>query len=371
MSGRTIGPALLALGDGTAHQGCIRVEGERIVALEDGPQFLDFELPFGSTITPGLIDLHVNGVADQSFARAPGEAVKALSTVGPRYGLTAFVPSLMTGPWEQTLAAAVELYKCMSWPTAGARALGVHFEGPFLNPEYARAHPKEHIVPPSPSLIEALLAAWSTGVCRVTMAPELEDAPRAAAELRRHGVVLAAGHSAGSYAAGEAAIEQGYFILTHAFNAMPALHHRGSTLALAYLLDPTAFCEAIADGVHISFEMLALLYRLKGVNLVLTTDAMPMAEGRVERGGVVRDRTGTIVGSVLTLDEAVRNLMAATGIMLAEAVVCATWAPARAIGLDSEMGMLREGARADLAVWDRRNRISHTFVGGELVYQND
>jgi len=369
--GRTIGPALLAVGDGTAHQGCIRIEGERIVALEDGPQHLDYELPFGSTVTPGLIDLHVNGVADQSFAIAPAEAVKAVSRVGPKYGVTAFLPSLITGAWEHMLAAAIELYKCMSWPTTGARSLGVHFEGPFLNIEYARSHPKEFIVSPTPALIEGLLAAWSTGVCRVTMAPELDDAPRAAAELRRRGVVLAAGHTSGSYAAGEDAIARGYYILTHAFNAMPPLHHRSSSIALAYLLDPAAFCEAIADGIHVSFEMLALLFRLKGVNLVLTTDAMPLVDGRVEQGGVVRDRAGTIVGSVLTLDAAVRNLMEATGIMLAEAVVCATWAPARAIGLDAEMGMLREGLRADFAVWDRRNQISHTFVGGQLVYKND
>jgi N-acetylglucosamine-6-phosphate deacetylase len=104
---------------------------------------------------------------------------------------------------------------------------------------------------------------------------------------------------------------------------------------------------------------------------VLVTDAMPLIEGIVEEGGVARDRDGTIAGSVLTLDQAVRNVMAATGITLAEAVACATWAPARAIGVDDEIGCLREGLRADLAVWDRHNRISHVFVGGKMAYSND
>jgi N-acetylglucosamine-6-phosphate deacetylase len=371
MAGRTIGHALLALGDGTSHQGYIRVENGRITGIDDGPHHLDYELPFGSTVSPGLIDLHVNGSPDRSFWNEPPEAVRSLSTVGPKHGLTAFLPSLMTGPFDKMLASAAELYHCMSWPTIGARALGVHFEGPFLNPEFRRAHPKEFIAAPTPARVEALLAAWTTGCCRVTMAPELEGGPRAAAEFRRRGVVLSAGHTGASFAAGNAAIEQGYFILTHSFNAMPSLHHRSSSILLSYLLDPTTFCEVIADGVHVSFEMLALVYRLKGPNLVLTTDAQPVTAALVEDGGVVRDPTGTIAGSRLTLDAAVRNLMEATGITLAEAVACATWAPARAIGLDDEMGLLREGMRADFAVWDRRNLISHVFIGGDLVYAND
>lgn len=371
MAGRTIGHALLALGDGTAHQGVIRVEGGRIARIDDGPHHLDYELPFGSTVTPGLIDLHVNGSPERSFWTAPSEAVRALSAFGAKHGLTAFLPSLMTGPFDKMLESATELYKCMSWPTTGARVLGVHFEGPFINPEYRRAHPKEFVVPPTRARVEALLASWSTGCCRVTMAPELEDAPRAAAELRRHGVVLSAGHSGASFALGNAAIEQGYFILTHAFNAMPSLHHRSSSILLSYLLDPAAFCEVIADGIHVSFEALALLYRLKGVNLILTTDAQPVTGGLTEEGGVVRDPSGTIAGSRLTLDVAVRNLIEATGITLAEAVVCASWAPARALGVDNEMGMLREGMRADFAVWDRRNQVSHVFVNGELIYTND
>jgi len=371
MSARTIGPALLAVGDGTAHQGCLRIENGRILSLEDGPQYLDYELPFGSTVTPGLIDLHVNGTGDRSFAREPAETVKMMSTLGPAHGLSAFLPSIMSGPWEPTLLAAAELYKCLSWQPAGARALGVHFEGPFLNPEFRRAHEREYIMSPTPALIEALLATWTTGCCRVTMAPELEDAPRAAAELRRRGVVLSAGHTGASYAVGNSAIEQGYNILTHTFNAMPGIHHRTSSILVAYVLDPTAFCEAIADGAHVSLEMLALLYRLKGVNLVLTSDAMPVDVRSTEEAGLVRNAEGMIAGSRLMLDQAVRNLMAATGITLAEAVVCATWAPARAMGIDGEMGILREGMRADFTVWDRHNRISHTFVDGVLVYTNN
>lgn len=367
----TIGPATLAAGDGTTSQGCVGIDDGRIVSLEDGPQHIDFELPFGSTVTPGLIDLQVNGWGSQWFNREPAGATRALSSGGPKHGVTAFLPSVMTAPWDQMLRAARELFKEANVPQDGARPLGVHFEGPFLSVEYRRFHPKECLLTPTPQRIEALLDTWSGGRCRVTMAPEIEEAPRAAAELQRRGVLLAAGHTAATYAIGNAAIEHGYRILTHSFNAMPAINQRSSTILSAYLLDAAAFCEVIADGVHVAPEHLALLYRLKNVNLILTTDLMPLREGLVAQGGVVRDQDGTIAGSHITLDQAVRNLMKATGITLAEAVACATWAPARAMGLDHEIGMLREGLRADLAVWDRRGNISHTFVGGRMVYSND
>jgi len=371
MGGRTIGHALLAIGDGTSHQGSIRIEDGLIARLDDGPHHLDYELPFGSTITPGLIDLHVNGAAGHWFNREPLDAMRALSTNGLRSGLTAYLPTIITGPWDQMLRSAREIYRQIELPSDGARALGVHFEGPFLSSEYRRFHPAENLLTPTPGRIEALLGTWTSGRCRVTMAPEVDDAPRAAAELRRRGVVLSAGHTAATFALGLDAIEAGYRILTHSFNAMPGLHHRSSSILVAYMLDPAAFCEVIADGTHVSPEHIALLYRLKGVNLVLTTDAMPVTEGLIEEGGAVRDLDGVIAGSRLQPDEAVRNLIGATGVSLSQAVACATWAPARAIGLDTEMGMLREGLRADLAVWDRRNRISHVFVGGELVYTND
>jgi N-acetylglucosamine-6-phosphate deacetylase len=366
-----IGPATIAVGDGTTFQGCVGVENGRIASLEDGPQHIDVELPFGSTITPGLVDLHINGWSTSWFNREPAEAVRAVSSGGPKFGVTSFLPSIMTAPWEQMLRAARETYKTVGVPTSGARPLGVHFEGPFISTEYRRFHKKEWILAPTPAMIEALLDTWTAGRCRVTMAPEIEDAPRAAAELRRRGVTLAAGHTAATRAMGDAAIGDGYRILTHAFNAMPPINQRASTILSAYLLDAAAFCEVIADGVHVAPEHLALLYRLKNVNLILTTDHMPLREGLSEDGGVVRDRDGTIAGSHLTLDRAVRNLMSATGIPLADAVSCATWAPARAMSLDDEVGSLREGMRADLAVWDRRHQISHTFVDGKLAYSND
>ena len=370
MSSKVIGPALLAFGDGTSHQGCVRIEDGHIAALEDGPQWLDYELPLRSTVTPGLIDLHVNGTGKHWFNREPAEALRALAAAGPKHGVSAFLPSVMTAPWDQMLHAAGRIFKELSFSTGGARALGVHFEGPFLSADYRRVHPREHLLLPTPARVEALLQTWTTGKCRVTMAPELEAALPAAGEMLRRGVTVAAGHTGAGCAIGNAAIEQGFRILTHAFNAMPPLQQRTSSILNAFLQDPTVFCEVIADCVHVIPEYLALLYRLKHVNLVLTTDAMPLVEGLIEAGGVARAPDGTIAGSLLTPDQGVRNLMAATGLPLAEAVVCATWAPARAIGVDAEMGCLRVGMRADLAVWDQRNIISHTFIGGQLVYVN-
>lgn len=370
MASQVIGPAVLAIGDGTAQPGCLRLEEGRIAGIEDRATRSTFALPPGSILTPGLVDLHTNGTGKHWFNREPLETLAAMAVDAPKRGVTSFLPSIMTGSWEQMLHSARAISGRLDQPSGGARAIGVHFEGPFLNPEYRRAHPREFLLTPTPARIEALLDTWKAGSLRVTMAPEIEEAPRAAAELHRRGVTLAAGHTAATYAIGNSAIESGYRLLTHAFNGMPPLHHRVSSILTAFLLDPAAFCEVIADGVHVSVEHLALLYRLKGLNLVLTTDAMPLVDGLVEEGGVARTRDGLIAGSRLSLDQAVRNLMAATGISLAEAVECATWAPARAMGLEDEVGTLGPGLRADIVVWDARHQITHVFVEGRLVYTN-
>ncbi len=348
----------------------MRISDGRIVGLEDGIRRSDREFPPGSIVTPGLIDLHVNGTGRSWFNTEPMETLRAMAAQAPRYGVTSFLPSVMTGPWDHMLRAASIISNETRSPASGARSLGVHIEGPFLNPEYRRVHPREFLLTPTPARIEALLETWQGGRLRVTMAPELEEARPAAAELRHRGASLAAGHSGATYAIGNAAIEEGYRILTHTFNAMPPLHHRVSSLLTAYLLDPAAFCEVIADGIHVSAEHLALLYRLKGVNLVLTTDHMPLTDGLVEEGGVARTKDGVIAGSRLTMDQAVRNLIAATGITLAEAVECATWAPARALGVEDEIGTLAPRARADFVVWNRRHEVTHVYIGGDLVYTN-
>ncbi len=366
--GCLLGPALLALGDGTSRPGCLRIADGRIEELLEPTARCDVALPEGSTVSPGLIDLHLNGSSHLWFNREPLAALEAASREVAAHGVTAFLPSVMTGPWEQMLRAATALSDCAWRETGGARPLGVHLEGPFLHPAYRRVHPQEFLLTPNPARIEAILSVWRRGRLRVTMAPEIEDADRAAAELRRRGVTLAAGHTAATYAMGNTAIESGFGILTHAFNAMPPLHHRGSSILTAYLLDPGSFCEVIADGIHVAPEYVALLYRLKGVNLILTTDAMPLVDGLVEEGGVARTKDGVIAGSRLTLDRAVRNLMAATGITLPEAVQCATWAPARALGVDEDIGLLAPGLRADLTVWDAHHCVSRVYVEGRLVY---
>ncbi|HLW37088.1 MAG TPA: amidohydrolase family protein [Candidatus Eremiobacteraceae bacterium] len=367
----SFGPAVIAVGDGTARHGYLHVEEGRVSALDDRAGSPNHAVPTDCTITPGLIDLHVNGTGSYWFNREPAETLSAMTSEALKHGVTAFLPTIMTAPWELMLHAASVVCGRLHLPSSGARALGVHFEGPFLSVEYRRVHPRDCLLTPTPARIEALLNAWTAGRCRVTMAPEIEEAPRAAAELRRHSVTLAAGHTGASYAIGNAAIDAGYQILTHAFNAMPPIHHRTSSILTAYLLDPAAFCEVIADGVHVSPEHLALLYRLKGVNLILSTDYMPLVNGLVEDGGVARTRDGVIAGSRLSLHQGVRNLIAATGISLAEAVECATWAPARAIGVEDEIGTLVPGMRADFVVWNRRHEIVQVFVGGERVYVNN
>ena len=163
MTTLTFGPALLAIGDGTAQRGCLRIANGRIEGWEDASSRADHPLPVDSIVTRGLIDLHTNGTGSLWFNREPVEAVEATAAECPKHGVTAFLPSVMTGPWDRMLRAAGAISNNLQVGAGRARPLGVHFEGPFLSGEYHRVHPREYLLTPTPSRVEALLDSWKGG----------------------------------------------------------------------------------------------------------------------------------------------------------------------------------------------------------------
>ncbi len=369
-----LGPARIALGDGTLTHGRLAVERGKIARIlpEDGPT--DLHPPDGAIVAPGMIDVHTNGADEFLFNRDQGNAVEVASRAYARQGATGFVAGIMTAPWESMMHAAAEVSEAANQlveagTPIGARCLGIHFEGPFLNPKFRRVHRGEWIVPATLDRAQEMVAASKGALVLVTMAPEMDGVDEVARFFFDQGIVCSAGHTAAHYRDGMLAIGLGFRTLTHAFNAMPPLDHRDPSILAAFIQESRTTVQLICDGYHVSPAMVDLLYRTLHDRLVLATDNMPPAGGgyRIE-GGVVRAEDGTIAGSALLMDQAVRNLMAYADIPFETAIVNATRSPARLLNLDRELGSLEPGKRADLSVWSDDYQVIATIVGGIPVF---
>lgn len=368
-----LGPAFIAVGDGTSTFGRLALESGRIagVLAPDGPS--DHQLPSGSTIAPGLIDVHTNGAGEYLFNRDQGNAVGVTGATYASLGATGFVASVMTAPWESMLHAASEIVEAANQleedAPVGARCLGIHFEGPFLNSKFRRIHRHEWLLPAATGRAQEMVDACKGACLLVTMAPEIEGASDALRVFLENGVVCSAGHTGARYREGMLAIGLGFRSLTHAFNGMPPLDHRDPSILAAFIQDRRTLVQVICDGFHVSPVMIDILHRTLGDRVVLVTDNMPAADpGYHIEGGVMRAADGTIAGSALRLDEALRNYMSYAQIPFAQAIVAATYAPARLIRHESEMGRIARGARADLSFWDDDYQVMATMVGGRFVY---
>jgi N-acetylglucosamine-6-phosphate deacetylase len=369
-----LGPGRLAIGDGSIASGRLAIERGKIARIlpEDGPS--DFQLPAGAIVAPGLIDVHTNGADEFLFNRDQGNAVEVAARAYARMGATGFVASVMTAPWESMMHAASEVSEAAnqleeSADRIGARCLGIQIEGPFLNPKFRRVHRAEWLLPATIERANEMIEACRGALVMVVMAPEAEGVEHVARMFFDQGIVVSAGHTAAHYREGMLAIGLGFRTITHAFNGMPPLDHRDPSLLAAFIQEARTTVQLIADGYHVSPPMVDLTYRTLRERLVLTTDNMPPAGSgyRIE-GGVVRAEDGTIAGSALHIDQAVRNLMQYAAIPFETAIVNATWSPAHLLGLDREMGTLEPGKRADLSIWDAEYAVLATIVGGLPVF---
>jgi N-acetylglucosamine-6-phosphate deacetylase len=367
-----------------AFRGWVRVAEGRVAALgpgepprpTPGDELVDAE---GLVLAPGFVDLHVHGAAGYDLLTGGSEALAAVAAFLVRTGCTAFLPTTVAAPWDETRAALAVWAEACARPPEGARPVGIHLEGPFLNPQRAGMQPRAHLRLPDAAWAEALLGAGRGWVRTVTLAPELPGGQELVASLARRGVAVSLGHSEARYEEVVEAVARGARRVTHAFNAMSALHHRAPGLVGALLDLEGLAAEAIADGVHLHPAVLRLLWRTKGWRRVaLVTDAMAGAgapDGVYRFGGqevrvadgAARLADGTLAGSVVTLDRAVRTAVAA-GVPRRQAVGMATLVPAEAVGL-TDAGRLAPGARADLVALDPADRVVWTMVGGAWAWR--
>lgn len=329
-----------------------------------------------ATIAPGLVDLQVNGAFGQDFSD-PAADISRISVGLAATGVTSYLACVISSPAARYGPCLDHLAAAMASPAPGARLLGVHLEGPFLNPRRAGTHTTDWLLAPSASLVEGWLERATVRL--ITLAPELPGAIDLIRRLVARGVTVAVGHTDATWADAAAAAAAGASLGTHLFNAMRPLHHREPG-AVGFLLSSDLSVSVVADGKHLDPRIVELVARLKAPDrLIVVTDALAglgMPPGRFELAGVeiVSDGTigrridGTLSGLLLPLDGAVGNLVQA-GLAPEVAIRAATVNPARVLGLEDTIGRVEPGRVADLVLFDDGWRASATVIGGRLVHE--
>jgi N-acetylglucosamine-6-phosphate deacetylase len=371
--GSVVGPGGLRRADVTAVDGRIAAVGTTTPIGAAG-RHLDAT---GLLVAPGFIDLQCNGVGGIDLTGDP-ERLWEVAALLPRWGVTSWLPTIVTS------TAGARIRAMAAWrdrppDVAGkalAQPLGLHLEGPFLHPARRGAHAERLLAAPDPDGA----ARWSAdaGVALVTLAPELSGALDLVGDLTARGIVVAAGHSTATAAQAKAAIDRGVRFVTHLFNAMEPLHHREPGLVGVALDDPRVRVGLIADGIHVDPLVVRLAQRLLGERLVLVTDAVAalgVPRGALALGVVgitagddgVRRSDGTLAGSTLSLDRAVRNLATFSGCPVEDAIGAATTAPASVLGLGGHKGVVARGADADLVLLTPDLEHVATVVAGEVA----
>jgi N-acetylglucosamine-6-phosphate deacetylase len=352
----------------------IRSQGE--ADLPANAKRIDFK---DCVLAPGLIDIHIHGSAGHDVMQADEQGRRRMEEFLASRGVTSYFPSTVAAPLDATLRSLEWLAKAIESSHSAGRAqpLGIHLEGPFLSHIRRGVHLPENLLKPTVETFDKFWQAAGGHVRVLTIAPELDGAREVIAEANKRGVCVSIGHSDADLAASRAGILAGARHATHTFNAMRPLDHRAPGILGEVLSNSNLSADIIADGVHVHPSVVRIFLEAKGEErAVLITDAISaagMPEGHYQLGGMdveVKDgrvtRDGSLAGSVLTLDRAVRNVMEFGGWNLQQAVRLATKNPAAAVAAKRK-GILEPGADADLVVLTEGGDVRASVVRGEVV----
>ncbi len=368
--------------DGQFQHGTISIRDGIIEEVFSGKQ-IQPGLSVPGLIVPGWLDIQINGGYGFDFTFKPESASQVAHRL-PETGVTGFLPTLITSEFGsyparlEVIRGIIEKQRIEnSW--SGARILGVHLEGPYLNRIRPGAHPIEYLRSITPEEV----IAWADPrlVRVVTIAGELPGGFEAIHRLRENGIVVSLGHSDADYLQAKECFSLGVGWATHLFNAMRPLHHREPGL-IGAILENDLPCGIIVDGIHVHPSLVKLAYRVKGKDrIVLVTDAMEalgMPAGQYslsQKTVIVSDQDarlpdGTLAGSLLSMDQAVRNMVTFSGCSLSEAVQMASLNPARLLGIDHVFGKIAPGYQADLVILNEKIQPTLTMIAGKIVYQS-
>ncbi|MFH4615328.1 N-acetylglucosamine-6-phosphate deacetylase [Vibrio diabolicus] len=346
---------------------------QSIVPVAELPQCIEVKDLAGANLSPGFIDLQLNGCGGVMLNDAiTPETMQIMHEANLKSGCTSFLPTLITSSDEDmrtAISAAREYHNQYQ-----NQSLGLHLEGPYLNVAKKGIHNVDFIRPSDESMID-LICANADIIAKVTLAPEQND-PEHIARLKAAGIVVSIGHTNATYAEARKGFEAGITFATHLFNAMTPMVGREPGVVGAIYDTPDVYAGIIADGFHVDYANIRIAHKIKGDKLVLVTDATAPAGANIDhfifvgkkvyyRDGKCVDENGTLGGSALTMIEAVQNSVEHAGIALDEALRMATLYPATAIGVEDRLGRVRKGMVANLTIFDRDFKVKATVVNGQ------
>jgi N-acetylglucosamine-6-phosphate deacetylase len=339
---------------------------------------------FGDVVlAPGFVDIHMHGGAGLDLMRALPSDLPRLGRFLTTHGVTGYFPTTVAAPLDATCAALGRLadaIEAAATATDGnsvqARPLGIHLEGPFLSHKRRGVHPPENLLTPTVEIFERLWQAARGHVRMLTIAPEIAGAMEVIAEAARRKVCVSIGHSDAEMPIAQDAVKAGARHATHTFNAMRPLDHRDPGIIGEVLTDDRLSADIIVDGIHVAPAIVKLFLQAKGrERAVLITDSISatgMPDGRYQLGPIevdVKDgkctSNGSLAGSVLTMDRAVRNVAQFSNWSLRDAVRAATLNPAQSVGFSDQHGVLAQGVDADFTVLSPAGEVLKTIVHGQ------
>ncbi|MBU3158242.1 N-acetylglucosamine-6-phosphate deacetylase [Clostridium frigoris] len=331
----------------------------------------------GSFVSPGLIDIHIHGGGGYDTMDASQEALKTIGNTIVANGVTGYLPTTMTMDTTSIYKALDAVREAMKIETTGAKILGVHMEGPFINEKYKGAQKADNIIKPDYDIIKDYLDIIKI----ITLAPEKDTHHNFIKKVKANSkITLSVGHSDASFEETMNAIDDGISHATHTFNAMTPLNHRKPGIVGA-IFSSNITCELIADLIHVHPGIFNILINTVHTDrMVLITDSMRagcIKSGVSELGGqkvivkngAARLEDGTLAGSVLTLNKAVLNMLRNSDLEIYDVVAMATLNPAKVINMDNEKGSLELGYDADIAIFNDDIDVSFTIIDGKIVYE--
>lgn len=358
---------------------------DQIVSIGAPPDcvFETVKVPENAMILPGFIDIHTHGAGGKDFRDE--DCLAACETISEKLaqeGTTSYLPTLGAQTFEQEILSLKEISAFMRGEgKKGARMLGIHLEGPFLNKKYCGGLLQSVLCNPDEKMYGEFSVAAEGNIRLITLAPELDGALNLIRRIRRDGIVVSVGHTDASFAEVKDAASAGAAGITHCFNAQRGFHHREIGTAGAAMLLDEMYCELIADGVHVSVPAMQLLARYKPEDkLVLVTDSTAgkgiekdgafSSQGRkvMIKDGAPRLADGTLKGSVLKMNEAVRRMVRDVGLPTEYAVRCASLNPATVLGISEQYGSIRTGKYADFTIVNEDFEVLAVYRSGERIF---
>ncbi len=335
----------------------------------------------GQVIVPGFIDQHIHGAGGADAMDGTMEALSTIANAVASEGTTTFLATTMTQGEENILKAMTAVNEYIkSDKKDGAKILGIHLEGPFISVKHIGAQPLEYVAKPEIEVFDKYNSASGNNIKIVSLAPEVEGADTLIAHLNKNGIIASAGHTDAGYQDIEKAIESGLKNITHTYNAQKALHHREiGTVGSAMLFD-SLNCEAICDTIHLSIPAIKLLIKNKPHDkFTLITDSMRakhLCDGISELGGqkvIVKNgearlENGALAGSILKMNDAIKNLVTKCDVKFTDAIDYATINPAKNLGIFESAGSIKEGKNADLTVLNEDFSVALTIRNGNIIY---